>query len=112
METLREKPSLVSFLAFSGDTGGLVAFSGDTGGLVAKLCGLVAFSGDTGGLVAKLCVILVTPWTVARQVPLCMRFSRQEDSSGLPFPSPGDLPDPGIKSRSPALHTDSLPTEL
>ena len=102
METLREKPSLVSFLAFSGDTGGLVA----------KLCGLVAFSGDTGGLVAKLCVILVTPWTVARQVPLCMRFSRQEDSSGLPFPSPGDLPDPGIKSRSPALHTDSLPTEL
>ena len=72
METLREKPSLVSFLAFSGDTGGLVAFSGDTGGLVAKLCGLVAFSGDTGGLVAKLCVILVTPWTVARQAPLSM----------------------------------------
>ena len=41
------------------------------------------------------------PWTVARQIPLSMGFSRQEYWSGLPFPSPGDLPDPGIKPVSP-----------
>ena len=44
-----------------------------------------------------------TPWTVAYQAPLSMGFSRQEYWSGLPFPSPGDLPDPGIKPGSPAL---------
>ena len=44
-----------------------------------------------------------TPWTVARQAPLSVRFSRQESWSGLPFPSPGDLPDPGIELRSPAF---------
>ena len=44
-----------------------------------------------------------TPWTVAHQAPPSMVFSRQEYWSGLPFPSPGDLPDPGIKPRSPAL---------
>ena len=49
--------------------------------------------------------------TVARQAPLCMGFSRQEYWSGLPFPSPGDLPDPGIELWSPALQADSLPTE-
>ena len=47
--------------------------------------------------------LFVTPWTVARQAPLSMGFSRQEYWSGLPFPSPGDLPDPGIKPASPAL---------
>ena len=45
----------------------------------------------------------VTLWTLARQAPLSMEFSRQEDWSGLPFPSPGDLPDPGIEPMSPAL---------
>ena len=49
------------------------------------------------GLVTKLCVTLLTSWTVACQAPLSMRFSRQEYRSELPFPSPGDLPDPGIK---------------
>ena len=49
-----------------------------------------------GGLVAKSCPTLVTPGTVAHQAPLSMGFSRQEYWSGLPFPSPGDLPDPGI----------------
>ena len=44
-----------------------------------------------------------TPWTVACQAPLSMGFSRQEYGSGLPFPSPGDLPDPGIEPASPAL---------
>ena len=49
------------------------------------------------GLVAKSCLPLATPWTVACQVPLSMQFSRQEYWSGLPFHSPGDLPNPGIK---------------
>ena len=53
----------------------------------------------------------VTPWTLARQAPLSMEFSRQEYWSGLPFPSPGDLPNPGIEPRSPALQVDSLPSE-
>ena len=53
-----------------------------------------------------------TPWTVARQAPLSMGFFRQEYWSGLPFPSPEDLPDSGIKPRSPALQADSLPFEL
>ena len=62
-----------------------------------------------GGLVAKSCLTLVTPWTVACQSPLSMGFSRQENWNGLPFPSPRDLPDPGIKPGSPALQADSLP---
>ena len=52
--------------------------------------------------VAQSC-LFVTTWTVACQAPLSMEFSRQEDWSGLPFPPPGDLPDPGIKPMSPAL---------
>ena len=53
----------------------------------------------------------VTPWTVACQAPLSVGFSRQGDWSGLPFPSAGDLPDPGIEPESPALQADSLPSE-
>ena len=52
--------------------------------------------------------LFVTLWTVARQAPLSMGFSRQECWNGLLFPSPGDIPDPGIKPRSPALQADSL----
>ena len=73
--------------------------------------------------------LLATPWTVAHQAPMSMAFSRQEYWSGLPFPSPGDLPDPGIKQEywsglpfpslgalpdpgiKPALQADSLPSE-
>ena len=55
---------------------------------------------DGGGLVSKLCVTLATAWTVARQAPLSMGFSRQESWSGLPCPPPGDLPDPGIEPAS------------
>ena len=55
--------------------------------------------------------LFATPWTVARQPPLSMGFSRQEYWSGLPFPSPGDLPDPGIEPRSPALQADALSCE-
>ena len=54
----------------------------------------------------------VTLWTAAHQAPLSMRFSRQGYWSGLPFPSPGHLPNPGIEPRSPALQADSLLTEL
>ena len=63
----------------------------------------VLFGGD---LVAKSCLTLVTPWTVACQAPLSMGVPRR-----LSFPSPGDLPNPGIEPRSPALQVDSLPTE-
>ena len=65
-----------------------------------------------GGLVTKSCPTLAIPWTVACQAPLSMGFSRQEYWSGLPFPSPGDLADPGIRSGSPALQADNLPTDL
>ena len=51
------------------------------------------------------------PRTVAHQDPLPMRFSRQEHWNGLPFPSPGDRPDPGVEPGSPALRADSLPSE-
>ena len=61
---------------------------------------------------AKLCLTLSIPWIGARQAPLSMGFSRQEYWSGLPFLSPGDLPDPGIEPRSPTLQADALPTEL
>ena len=52
--------------------------------------------------------LFVTPWTVAYQPPLSMRFSRQQYWSGLPFPSPADLPNPGIEPGSPALQTDAI----
>ena len=65
-----------------------------------------------GGLVVKLCLTLVTPWSVVGQAPLSIGFPRQERWSGLPFPSLGDLPNPGIKPRSPALQADSLPSKL
>ena len=68
--------------------------------------------GGGGGLVTQSCLTLATPWTVAHQAPLYMGFSRQEYWSGLPFPSPGDLPNPGTEPRSPALQADSLLTEL
>ena len=53
----------------------------------------------------------VTLWSVAQPAPLSMEFSRQEYWSGQPFPSPGDLPDPGIEPGSPALQAMSLPPE-
>ena len=55
--------------------------------------------------------LFVTPWAVAPQTSLSMEFSRQEYRSGLPFPSPGKLPNPGIKLQSPALQADSLLSE-
>ena len=55
--------------------------------------------------------LFATPWTIAHQVPPSMGFSRQGYWSGLPFPSPGDLPNPGIEPGYPALYTDALPSE-
>ena len=55
--------------------------------------------------------LFATLWTVAHQAPPSMGFSRQEYWSGLPFPSQGDLPDPGIEPRSPTLHADALTSE-
>ena len=74
-----------------------------------------------GVVIGYLCVVSVsrsvmsnsaTPWTVVRQAPLSMEFSRQEYWSGLPFPSPGNLPNPEIEPGSPALQADSLQSEL
>ena len=53
----------------------------------------------------------MTPWTVAYQAPQSTEFSKQEYWSGLPFPSPGDLPNPGIEPGSPTLQADSLSSE-
>ena len=64
-----------------------------------------------GGLVAKLCPTLVTPRTAACQAPLTMEFSTQEYWSELPFPSPGDLPDPGIETGPPTFQAEALPSE-
>ena len=62
-------------------------------------------------LVTELCPTLCDPWTVAPQAPLSMAFSRQEYWSGLPFPSPGDLPDPGVEPACQGLsHREALPT--
>ena len=55
--------------------------------------------------------LFVTPWTVAHQAPPSMGFSRQEYWSGLPFPSPGNLTNPGIEPSFPALQADALPSE-
>ena len=56
-------------------------------------------------------LLFATPWTVAYQAPPSMGFSRQEYWSGLPFPSPGDLPNPGIEPKSPAFQADALTSE-
>ena len=53
----------------------------------------------------------MTPWTVTRQAPLSIGLPKQEYWSGLPFPPPGDLPDPGNKPESPALKADILPSD-
>ena len=67
---------------------------------------------SSGGVVTKSYLTLATQWTIAPQVPLSTGFSRQEYWSGLPFSSPGDLPDPGIEPGSPAVQADSFLTEL
>ena len=70
--------------------------------LFCNMCLLICYG---GGLVVKSCPTLATPWTIAHQAPLSMGFSRQEYWDGLPFPSPGDLPNPGL------LHSDRFFTD-
>ena len=81
--------------------------------LIGLIDALFLKSGSTLPIVKSLSRVLLfaARWTVAYHVPLLMGFSRQEYWSGLPFPSPGDLPDPGIEPRSPALQADALPSE-
>ena len=70
---------------------------------------LACVSVHSSVLVVQSCLTLCVPWTVAHKPPLSVGFSRQEYWSALPFPSPGYLPDTGIKPKYPALHADSLP---
>ena len=67
--------------------------------------------GESESEVAQSYLTLCDPWTIAHQAPPSMGFSRQEYWSGLPFPLPGDLPDPGIKPVSPALADGFFTTE-
>ena len=61
-----------------------------------------------GGVVVPSYLTLVTPWIVAYRAPLFMEFCRPEYWSGLPFPSPGGPPNPGVKARFPVWHVDSV----
>ena len=70
-----------------------------------------AFSSQSESEVAQRVRVFATPWTRAYQASPLMGFSRQEHGSGLPFPSPKDLPDPGIELRSSTLQADTLPSE-
>ena len=69
------------------------------------------FRGCLQFLVLSCVLLFAVPRTVAHQAPLSMEFSRQEYWSGLPFPSPRDLPDPGIKPGSFTVQADVLPSE-
>ena len=83
--------------------------------IICQLLLASAFLGTTNlkseSEAAQSCLTLWTTWTVAHQAPPSMGFSRQEYWSGLPFLSPGNLPNPGIKPGSPALQADALPSE-
>ena len=68
-------------------------------------------SSDSVLIVPSYIQFFVNPWSLDHQAPLSMEFSRQENWSGLPFPSLGDLSDPGIEPKSPALQADSFPPE-
>ena len=77
-----------------------------------EMQGFCVFFGDAGLIPGSGHIgLFSTPWTVACQASPSMGSSRQEYWSGLPFPSPGDLPHPGIEPGSPALQADSLPSE-
>ena len=80
--------------------------------LTPSASAITLFVNESESEVAQWCPTLCDPMDSSLyQAPLSMGFSRQEYWSGLPFPSPGNLPDPGIKLRSPALYTDALPSE-
>ena len=68
----------------------------------------MVYGAGGGGLITKLCPTLATPWTIAWEASLSVGFPRQECWSGMPFSSPGSIPDPGIEPRSPALQAYSF----
>ena len=78
---------------------------------LALLLGNLYVSYENESISRSVVSSFATLWTVACQAPLSMEFFRQEYWSGLPFPSPEDLPNPGIEAGSPALQTDSLLSE-
>ena len=92
--------NLYNLLIFSAS---LLSLGGSRSGQV-----LLKHSLKVNMLVSQSCPTLCAPWTVAHQAPLSMGFSRQEYWSGLPCPSPDDLPNPGIEPGSPALQADLL----
>ena len=80
-----------------------------------KLKDAYSLESESENEVAQSCPTFATPWTVAHQAPLSMGFSRQEYWSGLPFPSPGDRPNPEVKSMSltsPALAAGFFTTSI
>ena len=80
--------------------------------VVGKVTGLNEHVKEREKAKTLSCVqLFASQWTAAYQVPPSIGFSRQEQWSGLPFPSPGDLPDPGIEPRSPTLQADTLSSE-
>ena len=82
--------------------------SNEYSGLISCPKSVFIFFFQSESEVAQSCPTLCSLWTVAHQAPPSMGFSRQEYWSGLPFPSPGNLPDPGIEPRSPTLQADTL----
>ena len=107
-------PLFLDFLPIQVTTEHWVEFPVLSGRFSAVICAVyrsVVVAVTSADLVTKSCLTLATPWTVALQAPLSVGLSRQEYWSGLPFAPPGDLPDPGIESRSATLQADSLPTE-
>ena len=82
-----------------------------TTGLLSRVRLWDPTDGSPPGSALRPVQLFTTPWTVAHQTPLSMGFSRQEYWSGLPFPSPGDLPDPEIEPGSPTLQADALTSE-
>ena len=118
MEKLRERWS--EFTRRVGDRAKIESrLSGSRSQLLASICKTYSLFSNRVCVCVCVCVCVESPscvqlfatsWTVAWQAPLSMGFSRQKDWSGLPFPSPEALPDPGVV-RSPALQADSAPSE-
>ena len=114
-EVLRNLRSVVSLTFLLGMTWGFSFFA--WGPLNVPFMYLFSIFNSLQGKITGACLLsrfshvrlFETLWTVAHQAPLSMEFSKHEYWSGLPFPPPEDLPDPGIKPTSPALQADSLP---
>ena len=107
-QTKREREVIVLLFHFNHQDDSHVPYSGG-GNHTSCLFSVKQASGKVSSLSPVR--LFVTPWTVAYQAPPSMGFSRQEYWSGVPFPSPRDLSNPGIEPRSPALQADGLPSK-